>query len=170
MRRRGEKRKPGSLLLKFNTAGRLIDHLLWLRCPGRSALNWSNDEWTKHLKTLGALWLKWQSLGWMGPKWGNGRFLVVLLFHPLVFIVKTRGRMCGWIKRHLYFRERRRNERLFPGQAETELSPLFSPSSSSLRTDINGNINPHTRTSQVKCLKSWSGADTAGAFSPEHRN
>lgn len=168
MRRRGEKRKPGSLLLKFNTAGRLIDHLLWLRCPGKSALNQSDDEWTKHLKTLGALWLKWQSLGWMGPKWVNGRFLAVLLFHPLVFIVKTQRRMYGWIKRHLYFREKGEMRDSFRGKRRLNYRPFFS--SSSLRTDINGNINPRAHKSQVKCLKSWSGADTAGAFSLEHRN
>lgn len=45
MGRRGEKKESGVILFKFNTAGSLIDHVLWFCCPGKSTLNQSNDEW-----------------------------------------------------------------------------------------------------------------------------
>lgn len=40
-----EKKESGVIAFEFNTAGRLIDHALWLRCPGKSTLNRCDDEW-----------------------------------------------------------------------------------------------------------------------------
>lgn len=73
-----EKKESGVIPFEFNTAGRLIDHVLWLRCPGKSTLNQSDDEWTNTWNT-GLIVIK-MTVIWMNElKCVNGRFFYVFI-------------------------------------------------------------------------------------------
>lgn len=100
-----EKKESGVIPFEFNTAGRLIDHVLWLRCPGKSTLNQSDDEWANTWNT-GLIVIKMTVIRMNGPKCVNGRFFSVLFFP----FCDNSEWMYAWMS-GAYFRERDRGKR-----------------------------------------------------------
>lgn len=79
-----ERRKKESEVIpfEFNTAGRLIDHALWLRCPGKSTLNQSVDEWANTWNT-GLIVVKMTVIRMNGFKCANGCFFYFFSFREI---------------------------------------------------------------------------------------
>lgn len=87
-----EKKESGVIPFEFNTAGRLIDHALWLRCPGKSTLNQSDDEWANTWNT-GLIVVKMTVIRMNGPKCINGCFFFSFFFS---FLEIQNGCMPEW--------------------------------------------------------------------------
>lgn len=75
---REERRKESRVIpFEFNTAGRLIDHVLWFRCSGKSTMNHCDDEWANTWNT-GLIVVKMTVITTNGPQWMLFLFLVKL--------------------------------------------------------------------------------------------